>query len=570
MTRRSAPKKRSAAKKKRSPARKRSTAKKKRSPARKRSTAKKKKRTPSRKRSTAKKKKRTTSRKRATAKKKKRTTSRKRSTGKKKRTPSRKHSTTATRPSTEPAPQTPPAEQPAPQPGGQGNRIGGAAGIRIRMYRVGFGDFFLLTLTGADGVPRHILIDCGVHAMNLGSIQAAISQLKADTGGQLALVIMTHRHADHISGFGIGASDFATFTVERVWMPWFENPNDPQAAAFQASLTAVASRLQLALAANDDPDNAQYLRMAQNITGDLSAAGGGGNAAALQTLHGGFKNKIEPDYYEAGQKPTLPDSLVKAGLTAQILGPPRDPNLIAIMDNKAHQYLDGTTDEEGAPPARLSDKFVGSRSEYPPDAFALFSADRIEQLVGGEQPDIHLAMAAKADNTINNQSLVVLFTFNGKTLLFPGDAQWGNWDNWLFGGNLNDPQLSATAKDMLGKLDFYKVGHHGSTNANPKDAVEALRQGCVAMVSTQPTAYGKPSRNSEVPRGPLLDALTKKTNRQLARSDQVALTADQTGGKAVPPWPGSGKPPDVWPPAPPLTGPFKTGPNGTLYIDYEM
>lgn len=440
------------------------------------------------------------------------------------------------------------------------------------MYRVGFGDFFLLTLTGADGVPLHVLVDCGVHAANLGSIGAAIDQLKEDTGGKLALIIMTHRHADHISGFGTGAQVFATFNVERVWMPWFENPDDSTAAKFQANLTAVASRLQMAFKATQakaDPDAEQYLRMAENITGVLSAAGGG-NDAALRTLHGGFANKAPVDYYEAGQKPVLPDSLVKAGLAAQILGPPRDPDLIAVMDNKAHQYLAGNTDD-GAEPVRLSDVFQASEKDYPAEAFALFKPDDIKKLVAGEQPGVHAAMAAKADNTINNQSLVVVFTFNGKTMLFPGDAQWGNWDNWLFGGAVvgNDPQLSSTGKDILGKLDFYKVGHHGSTNANPKDAVNALRPGCVAMVSTQSTAYGKPSKGTEVPRAPLLDALDQKTNHQLARSDQVALTEEQAG-EAVPPWPGANVKGEKWPAAPPLPKLFKTGPNGTLYVDYEM
>ena len=31
------------------------------------------------------------------------------------------------------------------------------------MYRVGFGDFFLVSVNGADGEKKHILIDCGVH-----------------------------------------------------------------------------------------------------------------------------------------------------------------------------------------------------------------------------------------------------------------------------------------------------------------------------------------------------------------------------------------------------------------------
>ena len=32
--------------------------------------------------------------------------------------------------------------------------------LRVRMYRVGFGDCFLLTFDGDEG-PKHVLIDCG-------------------------------------------------------------------------------------------------------------------------------------------------------------------------------------------------------------------------------------------------------------------------------------------------------------------------------------------------------------------------------------------------------------------------
>ena len=47
------------------------------------------------------------------------------------------------------------------------------------MYRIGFGDFFLLTVPGNDG-PAHILIDCGVHAANIGSIDDCVKDLKKD------------------------------------------------------------------------------------------------------------------------------------------------------------------------------------------------------------------------------------------------------------------------------------------------------------------------------------------------------------------------------------------------------
>jgi hypothetical protein len=51
-------------------------------------------------------------------------------------------------------------------------------------------------------------------------------------------------------------------------------------------------------------------------------------------------------------------------------------------------------------------------------------------------------------------------------------------------------ELTEKAKDILGKIDFYKVGHHGSANATPKGAVAAM---CVtamfAPCSTQIEAY---------------------------------------------------------------------------------
>src|SRR5262249_18034444 len=139
------------------------------------------------------------------------------------------------------------------------------------------------------------------------------------------------------------------------------------------------------------------------------------------------------------------------------------------------------------------------------------------------QPDVLAAAADKLDGTLNNQSLVVLFTCQGKKLLFVGDAQWGNWSYWLYGKTVSgaDPGITKRASDILGSIDFYKVGHHGSTNATPIPAVGSLNKGCAAMCSTATGAYGCVDKKSEVPRTALIDALESRTGNRLVRSDWV-------------------------------------------------
>src|SRR6202161_3396933 len=95
--------------------------------------------------------------------------------------------------------------------------VGSEAGIRVRMYRVGFGDFFLVTFLADAGDPVHIIIDCGVfkgtsQTGDIGSIEAAVADMAQTTNGQVALIIVTHRHADHIAGFARCAPMFKTLT----------------------------------------------------------------------------------------------------------------------------------------------------------------------------------------------------------------------------------------------------------------------------------------------------------------------------------------------------------------------
>ena len=76
-------------------------------------------------------------------------------------------------------------------------------GVRVRMYRQGHGDCFLLAFRGRVGRRRptvYVLIDCGykpkseVHDQKIDTIAADIIE---STGGFVDVAMVTHEHQDH-------------------------------------------------------------------------------------------------------------------------------------------------------------------------------------------------------------------------------------------------------------------------------------------------------------------------------------------------------------------------------------
>ena len=128
-----------------------------------------------------------------------------------------------------PGPSTaPPAPRAAPKPGP----------VRVRMYRQGLGDCFLVTLPKHDSSPFFLMIDCGVI---LGTPDAAtkmtnvVADIIKQTNGHVDLLVVTHEHWDHVSGFNQASDLFASphsgnakngLSVDAVWFAWTEDPAD--------------------------------------------------------------------------------------------------------------------------------------------------------------------------------------------------------------------------------------------------------------------------------------------------------------------------------------------------------
>lgn len=201
----------------------------------------------------------------------------------------------------------------------RGGKAKGA--LRVRMYRIGFGDFFLLTVPTEKHGPQHILIDCGVHAGNIGTMDECVKNLIEETDRKLALVIATHYHADHLSGFASNYDDFAEFEVGAVWITNRLDPKKKDAANLHQQIKSLANqlrlglRLRLGLNEGEEPGRdvdlaqAQALYKAENALGVQLGAAGSSNEKALQLLREGFKNKPPVYYYQGGDEPVLPGVL---------------------------------------------------------------------------------------------------------------------------------------------------------------------------------------------------------------------------------------------------------------------
>lgn len=377
--------------------------------------------------------------------------------------------------------------------------------VTIRMYNVGFGDAFLLLFPG-NKRPRRVLIDCGVHSIGVGprTMKEVVKQIVADTKdgdgtSTIDVVVATHRHRDHVSGFGQAL--WNKVHVREVWMPWTEHPTDEEARKIREAQSTRARSLAMALSRLKNVDESAVAIAQNSLT----------NRAAMRMLHAGFAGRPRRRFLPTPQKSARSfETAVLPGVKVHVLGPSRKEEVIRDMNPETGEsYLQFRMAKSSPSGQRLrpfrsewSLSIATFRRTYRHLDFTEELKKELANVGSGTEFDL----ATKLEKSVNGTSLLLMFVIGKAHLLFPGDAQWGTWK-----AALEDPEW----QELLSKTAFYKVGHHGSHNATPVSFVKKhLSKKFFGMVSTRDT-----DKWPDIPRGPLLEALRKKSNR-IVRSDK--------------------------------------------------
>jgi hypothetical protein len=456
------------------------------------------------------------------------------------------------------------------------------SGVTVRMYRQGLGDCFLLAFPPTGGKTRgkrpcFMLIDCGVLLGTPGGddrVREVAAHILESTGGRIDVLVATHEHWDHLSGFEQARDLFDKLKIGEVWVAWTEDPEDPvsrslrreRAAALRA-LTATVSHLR----ASGDGDAIQKADGLDSVLGFFGVLGADGRPSGIERAMDYVVARGKPPRYRTpGEGPLRIPGV--AGARVYVLGPPKDLDFLKRSDpRKGEAYearlaLDEKTafvsamlhaqDKAKERPMSPEEKEV-ARLAFPFDKVFRVAPEKAKEdpffqnlyygFPGESTPDQPSekdlewrridsdwmgsagSLALKLDSDTNNTSLALAIELvpSGKVLLFPGDAQAGNWNSWhklQWPGEDKDHPL--TIADLMSRTVLYKVGHHASHNATLREKGLELMvdPDLVAMIPVDEEMAHKPKGGSpkgwDMPFPPLLKRLKEKTNGRVLRVDQ--------------------------------------------------
>lgn len=415
----------------------------------------------------------------------------------------------------------------------------------VRTYRHGLGDCHLVTLYGARKTKYQIMIDCGVilGTANAGAVMTEVmDDILAATGGSIDLLVATHEHWDHVSGFAQAAESFAKLKVGAVWLGWTEDPKDADAKQLRgerdnalALLRAAAVRMQLAGGGDGEPT------LLTSLLDFFGAAARTTTASALELVRA---KVARPRYCDPKDLPVELD-----GFRGRIytLGPPRDMKMLkktlpsatapetygmalAAAERSIGQALANPEQQPFSNAFRIPNRVAQSTPFFQQRYWNDEAWRRIDVAWMDDASELALAL----DSMTNNTSLVLAIDLDDVgVLLFAADAQVGNWltwsdCKWRVGGK------PVTGPDLLARTVYYKVGHHGSHNATLKaGGLERMTALDVAVIPVD-HAMALKKKWGDIPLDALVTALGKATTERgyVVRTDQeLSATAKRRGAR---------------------------------------
>jgi hypothetical protein len=423
--------------------------------------------------------------------------------------------------------------------------------VNIKMYRVNeLGDCFLLRFRH-NGSESNVLIDCGSFRNGDKSkkrLQAIARDIKKQLPDKkLSVVVGTHQHNDHVSGFVHAEDIFKQIKSEQAWLSWLDNPQDKQASRVGEGHRELSMQFHnISEGLNTALDNrfskAQARERINDVLGFYSAAAAGAPFIPARGVEVIKEISDEVKYVEPGQIIDLP-GLDRGAVKVYVLGPPRNMGQLFDKDpGKGESY-----DHKLAMANVLAANFLSALSNY-----TASGADEEEEQFpfnnhfgrslqnGASIPGNYSTkgkewrkideewlgqaerLALYLDSYTNNSSVVLAFELveSGKVLLFVGDAQTGNWLSWkdIKWGTYGQ---GFSTYDLLENTVLYKVGHHCSHNATLVDCLEKMSHPeLVAMIPVDRTDSNITKVNGwKMPATNLFRRLKEKTNNRVLLMD---------------------------------------------------
>ncbi|HMI07224.1 MAG TPA: MBL fold metallo-hydrolase [Flavobacterium sp.] len=393
----------------------------------------------------------------------------------------------------------------------------------VRMYRAGTGDFFVLKMKSANG-NFNMMIDCGCIKAGRKTFEPLLADLAVFTENTIDLLIVTHEHADHINGFQYAGDLFKDIRIKKLWLSWTEDDTDAFANKLRKENTKIKVALQNAAAKltalkkdkyyeaffkHDPALNAKVAKQEYFIdsVGELSA---------LNSLPADADDKIPTMYDMLLEKKVINNTTVveflspgdirenlegALGMRFYVLGPPRDEQALGLEEKAGegyHRREQKSTVDFSFINALVNDVDAADFSPFDP----AYNCAQPENKAAYEDPDNQWrsidhdwlyssgSLALRFQKSINNTSLVLAIQFldSEKVLLFPADAEYGNWESWQavkFKTTIKGEIKTVGAEYLLNNTVFYKVGHHLSQNGSSKThGIEMMLQDDMAAMAT--------------------------------------------------------------------------------------